>query len=151
MCDFVLRTFQHLAAQVDPHDPTSSPMFEDVIGRASQAKFFTMDETGHLNKMNASVGYKDDDGVEFTNEIRDLANTLDKFIDGCAGCAKEKRDNGKLPMVCARCKEEEYCSTECQKKRWKSHKRECKPAPATAAEFQDYLGSRRAHRNANCC
>jgi hypothetical protein len=133
MWDFVLRTFQHLAAQVDPRDPLSSPMFSDVVGRAWQAKFLTIDETGELNKMNASVGYSDDNGVEFTDEIKALANTLDNLPDGCAGCGKEKRDNGKLLMVCAKCKEEKYCSTDCQKKRWKSHKRHCEPAPATAA------------------
>jgi len=128
MWDFVLRTFQHLAAQVDPRDPSSSPMFQDVSGRALQAKMLTIDETGQLNKMNASVGYSDDGGVEFTDEIKVLANQLDRFPDGCAACGRDKRDDDKPLLMCARCKEEKYCSTDCQKKRWKKHKRECEPA-----------------------
>jgi hypothetical protein len=108
-------------------------MFSDVVGRAWQAKFLTIDETGELNKMNASVGYSDDNGVEFTDEIKALANTFDNLPDGCAGYGKEKRDYGKLLMVCAKYKEEKYCSPDCQKKRWKSHKRHCELAPTTAA------------------
>jgi hypothetical protein len=127
MWDFILRTFQHLASQVEPQDPYSSPMFQDVVGRAVQAKMLTIDETGQLNKMNASVGYADDDGIEFSDYIKKLANQLDQLPDGCAACGKEKRDDGKALLMCARCKEEKYCSTGCQKKRWKKHKRECEP------------------------
>jgi hypothetical protein len=131
MWDFTLRTLQHLAAQVNPRDPDSSPMFKDVIMRSIQAKMLTVDETGQLNKMNASVGYSDDEGVEFGDEIRKLANTLDDFPNICAGCWKEKRDDGRALLVCARCKDEMYCSTDCQRKRWKTHKRNCKPLGAS--------------------
>jgi hypothetical protein len=127
MWDFILRTFQQLAAQVDPRDPNSSPMFQEVIGRAVQAKMLTIDETGILRTMNASARYKDDDGVEFTDEIKKLADNLDAF-PGCAACGKEKRADGKALLLCARCKREKYCSTDCQKKRWKKHKQECEPA-----------------------
>ena len=126
--DFVLRTFQHLAAQVDPRDPWSSPMFDDVIGRSMQAKMLIIDETGKLEQMNATVGYKDDAGVEFTDEIKAAAIKLGDFPDGCAACGKGSREDGKALLLCARCKEEKYCSTECQKKRWKKHKKECEPA-----------------------
>jgi hypothetical protein len=127
MWDFILRTFQILAAQVDPRDPNSSPTFQDVIGRAVQAKMLTIDDTGMLKKLNASAQYKDDDGVEFTDEIKNLAGKLDDF-PGCAACQKEEREDGKALLLCARCKKEKYRSTDCQKKRWKSHKRFCQPA-----------------------
>lgn len=126
--DFILRTFQHLAAQVDPHDPLSSPMFSDVVGRSVQAKMLIIDETGRLEKTNASIGYKDDGGVEFTDEIKAVANKLDELPDCCAACGKEQREEGRVLLLCARCKEEKYCSTDCQKNRWKKHKRECEPA-----------------------
>jgi hypothetical protein len=128
MWDFILRTLQHLAAHVDPRNPRLSPMFEDVIGRSIQAKMLIIDETGQLNKMNASVGYSDDEGVEFDDEIKKLADTLDDFGDGCAACGKEQRDDGRKLLICARCKSEKYCSTECQKRRWKAHKRNCESA-----------------------
>jgi hypothetical protein len=127
MWDFVLRTFQHLAARVDPHKPISSPMYLDVVSRACQAKLLTIDETGQLNGMNASVGYKDDGGVEFTEEIKSVAATLDQLEESCAGCGKMSREDGRKLLMCARCKEEKYCSTECQKKRWEMHKKECEP------------------------
>lgn len=128
MWDLVLRTFQHLAAQVDPRDPMSSPMFSNVVGCAFQAKMLTIDETGQMNEMNRSVGYNDDGGIEFPEEIKELAKQLDALPDGCASCGKDTREDGRALLLCARCKEEKYCSTDCQKKRWKQHKRECKAA-----------------------
>jgi hypothetical protein len=128
MWDFILRTFQHLAAQVDPRDPSSSSMYQDVLGRAVQAKTLTCDTTGQMEKMNRSVGYKDDGGIEFTDEIKRLAAQLDQWPEGCAACGKDKREGGKMLLMCARCREEKYCSTECQKKMWKKHKGECEPA-----------------------
>jgi hypothetical protein len=61
-------------------------------------------------------------------QVDPRADKLDNVPIGCAACGKEKRDDGKKLLVCARCKAETYCSTECQKKRWKSHKRKCEPA-----------------------
>lgn len=126
--DFILRTFQQLVAQVSPQDPYSSPMFRDVVGRAGLAKELILDQTGKLDAMNASVGYADDEGVEFGDEIKELAKTLDDLPEGCAGCGKEEREDGRALLVCARCKEEKYCSTECQKKCWKTHKKACQSA-----------------------
>lgn len=76
-----------------------------------------------LKKMNASVNFKDNDGVEFTDEGKKLAGKLDDF-PGCAACRKE---DSKSLLLCARCKKEKYCSTDCQKKCWKSHERSCEP------------------------
>lgn len=125
MWDFVLRTFQYLAAKVSPQDPFSSPMFQDVLGRAKLAKQLTVDDTGKLESMNARVGQFDDKGVDFGDEVRRLAATLDDIGSVCAGCGKTARDDGKALLICAKCKGEKYCSTECQKKMWKTHKRVC--------------------------
>jgi uncharacterized protein (DUF952 family) len=76
MRDFVLRTFRQLAAQVSPQDPQSSPMFADVWGRSVQAKQLMIDQTGQPNAMNSSADARD---VEFTDEIKTLAATLDQF------------------------------------------------------------------------
>jgi hypothetical protein len=124
MWDFILRTFQHLAAHVSPQHPFSSSMLSDVVGRTSLAKDRILDTTGKLAAMNASVGYLDDDGVEFGAEICALAETLE-LPPGCAGCGMSERLDGKDLFICARCKADKYCSVECQKKCWKIHKRTC--------------------------
>lgn len=43
-------------------------------------------------------------------------------------------DADTAPKRCGRCKAVYYCSTECQKKSWKSHKRECRAAPVARVE-----------------
>ncbi|KAL6708265.1 hypothetical protein ACN47E_003189 [Coniothyrium glycines] len=128
MWDFLLRTFQQLVAKVNPQDPFRSRMLQDVISRAGLAESLIIDNTGKLESMNASTGYSDDEGVDFTDEIRTLALKLTDLPDVCAGCTKPSRDGGKPLLICAGCKEEKYCSVECQRKSWKSHKKECKKA-----------------------
>jgi hypothetical protein len=125
MWDFILRTFQHLAAQVSPQRPFSSPMWlGEVVGRTTLAKQLILDDTGKLDAMNAGMGYSDDADVEFGPEILALAEML-QVPEGCAGCGMSERADGKDLLVCARCKTEKYCSTGCQKKCWKVHKRAC--------------------------
>ncbi|KAI8943658.1 hypothetical protein NX059_001643 [Plenodomus lindquistii] len=126
MWDFVLRTFQHLVAEVSPQDPWTSPMWQDVCGRAFLAKKLIYDESGKLEAGNASLGYKDDGGVEFGEEVKKVAMGLDDVGEGCKGCGKAEKVGGGDLLVCARCKGERYCSGECQKKRWKAHKKDCR-------------------------
>lgn len=40
------------------------------------AEMLILDTTGQLEAMNASVGYHDDAGIEFTEEIKQLAPRL---------------------------------------------------------------------------
>lgn len=129
MWDFVLRTFQHLVAQVSPQDPWASPMFEDVLQRAVMAQMLCLDETGKLEAGNASVGYNDDAGVDFGDEIKTAAAKLDGLGDGCKGCGDAEKKGGGELKLCAGCNEEKYCSVKCQKRCWKAHKKVCKKEP----------------------
>ncbi|KAF2855160.1 hypothetical protein T440DRAFT_464460 [Plenodomus tracheiphilus IPT5] len=125
MWDFALRSFQHLAAEVSPQDPWSSPMFQDVLGRALMAKEMVLDESGNLGAGIANPGNMNDGGVDFGEEIKKVAAKLDDLGEGCAGCGKAEKEGGG-ELLCARCKRQRYCSGECQKKCWKAHKKGCK-------------------------
>jgi hypothetical protein len=97
---------------------------DEVVGRTALAKQLILDDTGKLDAMNASVGYSSDPGVELGPEIMSLAESL-KVPEGCAGRGMSEKPYGKDLLLCARCKGEKYCSTECQRKCWKVHKRTC--------------------------
>ena len=77
--DFLLRSFQFLAARIDPKNPTRSEMFMDVFGRASIAKTLILDDTGKLEQMNASVGYSHNEDVDSGDEIKTEAQKLDEL------------------------------------------------------------------------
>lgn len=84
------------------------------------------DNDGTLEGMNASVGYNDDRGVEFTGDIKVVAEKLVNLPIYCEGCGKGEREDGKALLQCAKCKNARYCSAGCQKAEWKKHKKECK-------------------------
>ena len=44
----------------------------------------------------------------------------------CTTCAAEQGTNSTPLLVCGRCNEDRYCSTECQKLDWPSHKKKCR-------------------------
>ena len=43
----------------------------------------------------------------------------------CSNCKKAEAGNPEPLKICSRCKGARYCSTECQKSDWKSHKQQC--------------------------
>lgn len=45
--------------------------------RSMLAQQLILDTTGRLESMNQSVGYNDDDGIEFSSEIKAEAEKLD--------------------------------------------------------------------------
>jgi hypothetical protein len=48
------------------------------------------------------------------------------ILHGCRACGKEKTDNGKALLSCAKCHKAKYCSADCQRADWKSHKLHCR-------------------------
>ncbi|KAI0522113.1 hypothetical protein F5B22DRAFT_592846 [Xylaria bambusicola] len=48
---------------------------------------------------------------------------ISKILNGCGSCGKPKDENGKALLTCGQCKDQKYCSPECQKAHWKVHKR----------------------------
>lgn len=72
----------------------------------------------------------------------------EKAAPGCAQCGVAQKftpDNpeGKL-MKCGGCRVTEYCSRECQKKAWKTHKVACKEIRAQQQQQQQGVASRRS-------
>lgn len=54
----------------------------------------------------------------------------------CSTCHKPQSELGDELKHCARCRSARYCSKECQKKDWKTHKRSCTSPGATPAPSQ---------------
>ncbi|KAJ4463123.1 hypothetical protein PAPYR_397 [Paratrimastix pyriformis] len=56
----------------------------------------------------------------------------------CAGCGKSEETEGSFQQ-CGRCHQTCYCSRECQRNHWKSHKKECvapaEPVPETDPNY----------------
>lgn len=57
--------------------------------------------------------------------------TADKKACAHCGATEAKTASGKL-LRCGRCKAVSFCSADCQKAHWPTHKSECKPAEAPA-------------------
>lgn len=69
--------------------------------------------------------------VPFVEEVVDTS-TFDQIKgkvavkDRCRSCGKTSMKHGGALKKCSRCQEVQYCSVECQKKDWKTHRMECK-------------------------
>lgn len=125
MWDYVLRTFQIMVARCNPQQPFLSAEWTDILGRVDQSVHLILNES-QLDAMNASVGYRDDAGVSFTDEIKELAKKLGDIPPYCGNCGKVSWTEGTKLSVCARCKHEKYCSPDCQRAQWRNHKQVCK-------------------------
>ncbi|EOA89718.1 hypothetical protein ACJQWK_02541 [Exserohilum turcicum] len=58
--------------------------------------------------------------------LKELRAQLNK-PDACGGCGAKEGAGKKVLLLCSKCRNRKYCSTECQKKSWKIHK-VCDPA-----------------------
>lgn len=67
------------------------------------------------------------EAIQPTSEIFNLCMNLAYIPNGGKLCAHDKCRSENCTKRCGRCKKVNYCSAECQKAHWKSHKPECKP------------------------
>ena len=62
----------------------------------------------------------------FVEPVYDGSNLDQPSGNGCATCGKkESPGNGTKMQKCARCLKVKYCSVECQRAAWKTHKKNC--------------------------
>ena len=54
-------------------------------------------------------------------------------LSKCTNCAKTSAESGKNLKLCAKCRTTNYCSRECQRADWKSHKKVCTSNAASNA------------------
>lgn len=67
-----------MMANINHRTPQGGP-WADILSRCALAKMLILDTTGKLNAMNRSVGYNADEGVEFTEEIKEEAQNLENL------------------------------------------------------------------------
>lgn len=58
-----------------------------------------------------------------------------RTLHGCWACGKEKTNNGGALLLCAKCHKAKYCSSNCQRANWKSHKQHCRAYISNASLF----------------
>jgi len=68
--------------------------------------------------------------------IRDTTPTLAEMILACGFCEQTAPEGVKF-LKCARCLSVCYCSAECQKRHWGSHKKKCTPVKPKHPSFAD--------------
>lgn len=57
----------------------------------------------------------------------------------CGGCGEAQGEKGGELQVCSRCRDRKFCSRECQKKAWKTHKIICSQPAARMSAFLDSI------------
>ena len=67
-------------------------------------------------------------GFEEEGKAREKVDEIKKHLAShCSTCKREKEREGDRPLdTCSRCRLACYCSTECQREHWVSHKEICK-------------------------
>lgn len=80
---------------------------------------------------------QDKSGIRKTREnifqkLEYLVDAVDESQPRCKNCDKSQTSIAKM-KTCSGCRVARYCSRECQKADWKTHKQECRAAAAAAA------------------
>ncbi|KAI4644745.1 uncharacterized protein J4E78_009564 [Alternaria triticimaculans] len=109
-----------------PYDFKSKSITEEANARPSEPAngmgFQMMNVPGPGGLF--STGMTDSSTSLVVKELREQFNKPDL----CGGCGVKARAGGDALLSCAKCKNRKYCSTECQKKHWKVHKKVCELA-----------------------
>jgi hypothetical protein len=106
--DFEVKSFEQMAMETDRKPGSSGIISMNVIGPG-----------GIFN-----TGMGDSTTSKIIKELRDKHNNPDL----CGGCGLKAGEEGTVLMRCGQCKDRKYCSSDCQKKSWKVHKKVCDPA-----------------------
>jgi hypothetical protein len=118
----------------EPYDFESKSLIEQANAMGEEEENSDGDSNGRgfklMNVMspggifNTGMGNSTDSII-----MKELRNKL-HTPDTCAGCSARRGSDGSALMQCGRCKDRKYCSSECQKKHWKIHKKLCMPVKA---------------------
>ncbi|KAM5543898.1 hypothetical protein V8D89_002515 [Ganoderma adspersum] len=128
MKDRVWQKFARLATRIALSPLFPVPYLEDVFApedlrRAQGASTSTSSESVH------SVGHAAPSPAHFNGSNGNETTSASAAVPllGAAQCDRcKKKESADLKLlVCSRCKEAAYCSRECQKSDWKTHKLRC--------------------------
>ncbi|KAJ4340756.1 hypothetical protein N0V95_007430 [Ascochyta clinopodiicola] len=100
---------------------TADAMDDDLDSKPSGLGFKLMNVMSPGGIFNTGMGNSTDSVV-----MKELRNKLHN-PEACAECSARHGQDGSTLLQCARCKDRRYCSSVCQKKHWKIHKKLCNP------------------------
>ena len=63
--------------------------------------------------------------VETTFDFETIKRDVEFDVDRCQKCQKNGSDGSTKLLTCSRCHIAKYCSVECQRAKWKTHKNVC--------------------------
>ncbi|KAF1365098.1 hypothetical protein EJ07DRAFT_161210 [Lizonia empirigonia] len=100
---------------------TANSMDDDSEGKSNGRGFKMMNVMSPGGIFNTGMGNSTDSIV--MKELRSKLHSPDE----CAACSTRNGHGPTALLQCAKCKDRKYCSSECQKKHWKIHKKVCRP------------------------
>jgi len=102
-------------------EPKQKNMIDFLLKRTVQQKILEMKESGNFSRP-----------IFSQNDRRDLEKTVGRslFAKGfsytCMHCGKLGTQPGVTLRSCSECEQAWFCGRPCQKKEWKSHRKDCK-------------------------